>query len=632
MAKRSRRDTRLPAVDGANQRWLPIFLEYVSHMSISSKELVGHERQPLANILYRAQRQFLEQVCIGLDQGIHDFKCLKARQLGISTISLAVDVFWLSVHDKLQGALVTDTEPNREKFRVLLEQYIESLPKGLRVGIRRHNRNLLELNNGSCLDYLVAGTKRSNTTLGQSRALNFLHATEVGSWASDEGIASLRASLAQKHPDRLYLWESTAHGYNHWHDLYGEAAEDIMTQKAFFIGWYMKEDYAFAPGSKEFLHYWDDRMDDEEIRLCHEVKDRYGYDISPGQIAWHRWYRTTQLPNEDLMNQNFPWTPEQAFILSGSSFFPLRKVAENINFIKTEKPLLKGYRYHMGNDFLATEIEQVDGPAKAELKVWEEPHPLGVYAMGVDPAYGRGEENDNHAIQLVRCYADKVIQVAEYATNNPETYQLTWVMAHIAGAYKNVCINLEVQGPGGAIMQELRHLKQLCDMGVLSARAAEMKMTDVFDNVRWYLYHRPDSMSGNYVYNFVTSQATKQTLMNQLRDNYALGLLRVRSLATLHEMEKVVQDGSEIGASGKNHDDRTYALGLANKAYVDRLRAMLIANNQTYDEIERQERVQQAAPQATFMAGVVASFFKGKETERERREIDKVWKDAGVIV
>jgi hypothetical protein len=286
----------------------------------------------------------------------------------------------------------------------------------------------------------------------------------------------------------------------------------------------------------------------------------------------------------------------------------------------------------MGQDFLATEIEQVSRPGEAELKIWEEPHPNGVYAMGVDPAYGRGEEQkDNHAIVVVRCYADRVVQVAEYATHNPETYQLTWVMAHIAGAYRNVCINCEVQGPGKAIMIELKHLRQLLDFGHLNARASSMGMAEIFDCVRWYLYNRPDSMAGNYVYNFQTSIDTKLTMLNQLRDNYALNILEIRSLAILHEMEKIEQDGSNIAASGRNKDDRTFALGLANKAYIDRLRGSLIANGQTEEAVMEQERLRAAHPQATMMASIVGNFFATKAGDRETAETAERWKDAGLV-
>src|SRR5947209_564385 len=99
-------------------RWMECFLDFIGSMSISSKELDSAKPVPLLDVLYTAQYRFLEEIAAGLDAGIHDFKCLKSRQLGVSTISLALDVFWASVHDRLQGALITDTDGNHDKFRI----------------------------------------------------------------------------------------------------------------------------------------------------------------------------------------------------------------------------------------------------------------------------------------------------------------------------------------------------------------------------------------------------------------------------------------------------------------------------------------------------------------------------------
>ena len=45
------------------------------------------------------------------------FCILKGRQLGITTISLALDLYWHFTHPGLQGTLTTDTEENRDMFR-----------------------------------------------------------------------------------------------------------------------------------------------------------------------------------------------------------------------------------------------------------------------------------------------------------------------------------------------------------------------------------------------------------------------------------------------------------------------------------------------------------------------------------
>lgn len=602
------------------------FLDFVGNMTISSKELDSARPVPLLDVLYTAQYRFMEEIATGLDNGIHDFTILKSRQLGISTISLALDVFWASVHDKLQGAIITDTDGNRDKFRILLEQYIESLPRGLRVGIKQHNRNNLVLMNGSVIDYLVAGTRKNNGSLGRSRALNFMHATECSSWGAEDGIASLQASLAQKHPHRLYIKESTARGFNMFHDLWGSAKEDTENQKAFFLGWYLKEDYAFEKGTTEFERYWDGQLSPEEKEASDQVEKDYNWKITPEQWAWHRYNRTMRIHDPDMMSQEYPTTETEAFIMTGRSFFPLRRVSEDVRFLREIEAPMKAYRYHLGENFLATEVEVLDSTSGCDLRIWEEPHPNGVYVMGVDPAYGRSDFKDRHAIEVYRCFADKLVQVAEYATDVPETYQVTWVMAHLAGAYKNVIINLEVSGPGFAIMQELRHLRQLLDNGYLRGTASSMDLLDVFSAVKWYLYHRPDSMGAGYVYNWKTNADNKLKILNQTRDNYVLRMLKVRSIPLLEEMERVVQDGSEIAAEGRAKDDRVFASALAVTAWIDWVRSGLISNGQTYDKVIEEERMSLEAPQASMIGRVVSDFFVRAEEHRSDMADAAAWK------
>ena len=602
------------------QRWLQIFLEFIAYLTIDSKETGV---SPL--VLYGSQQRFLNEICEGLSRGVRHFVCLKARQLGISTISLAIDLFWLMMHDGLQGALICDTDGNRDKFRILFDRYIQSLPPELSIGIHKHNRQNLVLKNGSVLDYVVAGMKKTGGQLARSRAWNFVHATECSSWGSAEGVASMMAALAQRHPDRLYVFESTARGYNLFWDMWQDAKQDKLTQKAFFIGWWAMDNYRFERGSKEFDHYWDGHRDDGEKIMCQQVDDMYGYHIVPQQIAWHRWMRTAKITAEDLMIQEYPWTEEQAFIMTGKSFFPQSRLSDDIKGIRDGKVLFKGFQYHLGDNFLATEVEQVTRSADADLRIWEDPHPNGVYVMGVDPAFGRADYKDNHAIELFRCYADCLVQVAEYATDDPETYQVAWVLAHLAGSYKNVWINLEINGPGPAIMNELRHLRQLMDSGYLQQAAAERRLDDVFNAVRWYLYHRPDSLAAGYAYGWKTTQDNKLLIMNQMRDAYALRALRVRSIPLLEEMRRTVQDGSSIEGEGRSHDDRVFATALANKAHIEWIRPNMIANNLTYEAINTQERAALINPGTTLMHEIVSSFFKQKEEARQDAEAARAW-------
>ena len=113
------------------------------------------------------------------------------------------------------------------------------------------------------------------------------------------------------------------------------------------------------------------------------------------------------------------------------------------------------------------DIEAVNSPRLAELKIWEEPDPDGVYVIGADPAFGSSDEADRYVIQVLRCYADGVDQVAEFCVTQMATYQFAWVLAHICGAYANARYLLEITGPGEAVWNEFRNLKLLIEGGYM---------------------------------------------------------------------------------------------------------------------------------------------------------------------
>jgi len=159
------------------------------------------------------------EISSGLANGILFFVILKGRQLGITTISLALDLYWHFTNAGLGGTLVTDTEENRDMFRGTLGAYMEGVPKEYKIPMLAHNRNSLSLKNRSRIFYQVAGL-RAKGSLGRGKGITFLHGTETSSWGDEEGLASLLASLAETNPDRLYIFESTARGFNMFHEMY----------------------------------------------------------------------------------------------------------------------------------------------------------------------------------------------------------------------------------------------------------------------------------------------------------------------------------------------------------------------------------------------------------------------------
>lgn len=586
---------------------------FLPRIKITSKEMT----EPAPMTMYESQDYFLNKVEEGLKAGIHSFYCLKARQLGISTILLPLDIFWLYTNPGLQGALIADSGDNKETFRETITQMLESLPKAFKVPIRSHNRNALVLANGSRLQYMAAGRGR-NSSLGRSRALNFVHATEVSSFGDQKGIDSLHAALAQKHPHRLYMFESTALGQNVWFDLCQEAAED-PAKEFFFIGWWMKDTYRLERGSAEYAYWWGGypQLTEDEQQKGQYVLDRYKHQITTEQWAWYRQQAKAQSDEESLLRE-FPSTDLEAWITTGSPYFKAKAVTEDMMLVR-QACFLNAYNIKFGKAFSNLQIEPVTNATDCDLRVWEEPKKGARYVIGMDVAYGMSEVNDRTVITVFRCFSDKLVQVAEFATAQPETEQSTWVLAYLAGCYRDCRVNLEINGPGMQVFNNLKHMKQQLNNNVIRDIPSGLNVSRSLDTMRWYLYHRPDSMGAGYCYNFKMGHDLKLNVMSGMRDHYNMGRLLVRSLPLMNEMLTLKQEGDSIAASGRNKDDRVIAAALAVHAWSEWVRPGMETDRRDYkSEMANQ---QQREKSDKVIDHIVPNFL----AEQARRRSAAAW-------
>jgi hypothetical protein len=554
------------------------FYQFCSQLKIETKEQ-GLRR--MDNLL-GTQTYVMNEIASGLEEDIHFFVILKGRQLGITTISLALDLYWHFIHNGLQGTLTTDTEENRDMFRSTLAMYMEGLPKEYRIPLVAHNRNQLSLKNRSRLFYQVAGL-RAKGSLGRGKAITFLHGTETSSWGDEEGLASLLASLAQTNPNRLYIFESTARGFNMFHDMY-VTAKRALNQRAIFCGWWRNEFYSADPSSNIYKVYWDGKLTGEEKEWTRDIKKLYNFEITSRQLAWWRWMMAEGIKDDALMYQEFPPTEDYAFIMTGTSFFSNARCTDAMKLAK--KIDHDNYRYVMGVNFQDTEVKP-STEKMGTLKVWEEPVDTAYYVIGADPAYGSSDWADRFCIQVFRCYADGMEQVAEFASPEMNTYQFAWVIAHLAGAYKNSTVNLEVNGPGQAVINEMNNLKR--QAVALGGKVAK-DLLDVLGSMQNYIWRRNDTMGGlSNSIGFLTTAATKERMMNYMKDLFERGMLAIYSEETIEEMKTIVRDGGSIEASGRNKDDRVIATALACVAFSEQVQPRLINMKYTREVARAQD-------------------------------------------
>ena len=541
------------------------FYKFCANLKIETKE------EGLRNLdsLLGTQTYVMQEIADGLANNIHFFVILKGRQLGITTISLALDLYWHFTNAGLGGTLVTDTEENRDMFRGTLGAYMDGLPKEYKIPMLAHNRNSLSLKNRSRIFYQVAGL-RAKGSLGRGKGITFLHGTETSSWGDEEGLASLLASLAETNPNRLYIFESTARGFNMFHEMY-VTAKRARTQKAIFCGWWRNEFYSADPDSDVYKVYWDGKLTPEEKEWTKDIKKLYNFEINSRQMAWWRWKMLEGIKDESLMYQEFPPTEDYAFVMTGTSFFSIARCTDAAKIAK--KITYDCYRYVFGANFQDTQVVK-STERLATLKVWEEPVDTAYYVIGADPAYGSSDWADRFCIQVYRCYSDGMEQVAAFATSELNTYQFAWVIAHLAGAYKNSTLNLEVNGPGQAVINELKNLKRQA-----AAMAGEIgrQLMDVYGSMSNYIWRRNDTMGGpSNSIGWLTTVQTKERMLSYMKDYFERGMMAVYDMETLEEMKTITREGGSIAASGRNKDDRVIASALASAAYAEQLQPRLI--------------------------------------------------------
>lgn len=572
------------------------FWRFAARLTINSKEM-GAMRLSRP---YGPQRWIIRQLARGWEEDVHDFTILKCRQLGASTVFLALDLFWLFTHGGMDGTLVTHDEQTFVNFRTQLTEFYERLPKQYKPYSPTHNRAefVWRLNNGqmSRLQYQIAGTRMGQSVkLGRAKGNAFCHGTEVAFWADQGSFQSLKNSLAEKNPVRLYVWESTANGFNGFEEQW-RVAERAVTQRAIFVSWWAHEMYRVPHDSRLYDVYWgaQGRMTGEERKLAHDVALLYGdcmefvwgtKEISPEQIAWYRWYSEEKVADPEMAKQEMPWIADQAFVTTGAQYFASKDLTASMRRINGEES-----PRHLRIEIGATlpQCQVVACPARvANLWIYESPQQNGRYVLGADPAYGSSDWADAFVVSVWRMWSDRIEQVAEFWSISLQPYSFAWVMCYLAGMYAPCAWNLEITGPGAAVLGEIDNLRRARWTG--DERTREI-MTNFLGGMQEFYYSRFDSLNRNPIARGTQSTfKEKNRYMDLFKDYFTRGYAIVHSRPLVEEMRWITREvGHAPSGSARHKDDRVIAGALAVQYWHDRLRQRLHQQNVSYAAEKKQ--------------------------------------------
>jgi hypothetical protein len=265
----------------------------------------------------------------------------------------------------------------------------------------------------------------------------------------------------------------------------------------------------------------------EEIELDEEEVMLRQLGATMEQLIWRR--AKVGISGLDKFHQEYPSTPDEAFISTGSSVFDkmnVQKRLEGIKRIKTLKTpkvpdILKVY---VGNAFT----------------VWKQPIHNMRYYIGCDLSEGLGKD-----YSVVEVFDRDGTHCAEFRANTIKPYEMADIIWAIGMYYNKGLLCIERASGGLSVIERLRY------SGKTYMNMVKYKSFDQYNREIW-------------VPGFDTNVKTKSLVINDLREWFDKGRIQVNSKTALDEMKiYMVDDSGKMTAPEGMHDDCVMSLAMA---------------------------------------------------------------------
>lgn len=398
---------------------------------------------------------------------------LKSRRQGISTWSEAV-MYWLASCFENHTTLVLahDKDTSEELFRIAQgfhdtdrRHAIDLMPKlqeSSKQAIRFGNPDKKKRHTDPGLNSSMLVETAEGRGVGRGLTLMGYHWAEVA-YTMKQGVSAGLNIACSKVPGSVGIWESTANGVGDAFERnWQEAVRGNNDFKPIFLPWNIDPNCR-RPLSRHEYDHWKFRPGEEQI-----AKD---YNLDFEQLKFRRITIASPeclqagIPPEDVFRQEYPLSPEEAFLKRGKNFFLISSLME---LEKSEK----GAQEPKYNAIITSPLDPSELMARADahailpkieekgygpLTVWEEPVPMEDYVIGADPA--TGTNNDPSVAVILK--RSSLEQVAKFVTRQMDPDEFGVACALLGWWYNEALVAIERQGPGTAANKSLRKLHYL---------------------------------------------------------------------------------------------------------------------------------------------------------------------------
>lgn len=454
---------------------------------------------------------------------------LKGRQQGFTTLVTAYQLAMSILNKNFQGFTLADVSDNSEAiFQNKAKFPYMQLPEVLKPTEKFNNRRQLlfeKLNSSWEVD---TATK----DVGRSRTISFFHGSECAFW--QQGIAPIQAGLGQAFTKNcIKVYESTANGYNDYQAMWESGAHINC-----FYEWWRTPEYRLEfPNDKEKERFIKDIEEKEgwiyeRLRWLLNVKK-----IEPEAARWY-FRKYEEIIDKRLIRQEYPCTPEEAFLLSGDTVFDTEKLTARLQTVK--KPIKTGYFDYDYDGIKISRIRWVND-RNGYIKIYQVPNSPEItkYCIGGDTAGDGSDWFTGHVLNA------KTGEQAAVLKHRFDADQYTRQMYCLGKYYKNALIGIEANF-------DTYPIRELQRLG--------------YNNQ--YVREAQDYFTGKMEkrFGFKTTVLTRPTIISRLVEIVREHVERINDEDTLKELLTIVKnEKGKIEAPEGRHDDQMMGLAIAHE-------------------------------------------------------------------
>ena len=234
---------------------------------------------------------------------------LKARQLGISTATEGVLFNWAFLHPGSNGLVIAHENDSSSSLFQKTKLYWDTWPWRANFSLKYSTKREMHwLETNSTLRVATA----KNLGAGRGSTLHAVHASECAYYLDAQSLMiGLRQTIPSTHGTIIVL-ESTANGVGDWfHEQWEAAWNGESEYSPLFFPWYHHYEYSVPTTLST------------KLELTPYERNLLRQGCTYENIAWRRWAVPNLAAGDDkLFMQEYPATPDEAFISTGTPIFP----------------------------------------------------------------------------------------------------------------------------------------------------------------------------------------------------------------------------------------------------------------------------------------------------------------------